>query len=347
MEAPTPITPIDLNEIKNDNINKVVKKEYNIEINDEKYKLILILENKFIYLKIYKLNDIVFIYYENRFNLKDINNILDKNSNICNNLEEVIDLIDSSYENKKLIINNNKDNIMNIIIKYPIVYKERECIIKLNKKEIEINEKFKMILNEIELIKKERDKIINDKLNNIEKLLLELKEYIIKKLEENKNIINKLKSINEKNVNNLEKNKEEMKLLKNDIFIIKYPKLKEYYKKYNFNKKINIYKLDLSGKGIGDNEMIIKDLQNIYFKELKELNLSFNNISDIKVLEKVKFEKLKVLDLSENKISDINIFEKVNFKELKKLYLSENQIENKSNSSIIEYLKSKISYFYY
>ena len=42
------------------------------------------------------------------------------------------------------------------------------------------------------------------------------------------------------------------------------------------------------------------------FKELKELYLFNNNISDIKVLEKVKFEKLEKLNLSENKISKIN-----------------------------------------
>ena len=239
------------------------------------------------------------------------------NSNICHNLEEVIDLIDSAYKNKKLIIYYNNDNIINIKMKYPIVYKERECIIKLNIKEIEIDDTFKIILNEIMLIKKEKKEIINDKLNNIEKLLLDLKDYINKKLEENKSIINKLKNINEKIMNNLEKNKEEIKLLKNEIYIIKYPEIKEYYKKNNLNKEINIYKLDLNNKGIGENGMQIKDLENIYFKELKELDLSNNNISDIKVLEKVKFEKLEILYLRENKISNINILENVNFKKLK------------------------------
>ena len=38
------------------------------------------------------------------------------------------------------------------------------------------------------------------------------------------------------------------------------------------------------------------------FKELKELYLSDNKISDIKILEKVKFEKLEVLNLSRNGI---------------------------------------------
>ena len=190
--------------------------------------MIITIDNKLIILKIYKLNNMEFINYENQFNLKDINNILYKNSNICNNLEEVLELIDSIYKNKKLIINNNKDNIMNIIIKYPIGIKEHESIIKLNKKEIGINEKFKIILNEIMIIKKDNDKIINDKLNKIEQLLIELKDNVNKKLEENKNIINKLKNINENNINNLEKNKEEINLLKKEIYIIK---------KYN-NKRI-------------------------------------------------------------------------------------------------------------
>ena len=51
-------------------------------------------------------------------------------------------------------------------------------------------------------------------------------------------------------------------------------------------------------------------LENINFKELKELKLQYNIIDDIKVLEKVKFERLKELDLKgnaidENKISSI------------------------------------------
>ena len=323
MDAPTPISLNFINQLEND--NKIIKREYNIEINNEKHKLKLTIDNKLINLKIYKINNMDFKYYENQFNLKDINNILYKNSNICNNLEEVLELIDSIYKNKKLIINNNKDNIMNIIIKYPIGIKEYESIIKLNKKEIGINEKFKIILNEIMIIKKDNDKIINDKLNNIEQLLIELKDNVNKKLEENKNIINKLKNINENNKNNLEKNKEEINLLKNEIYLIKYPEIKEFYKKYNLNiEEININKLNLGWKGIGNEE--IEDLKNIYFKELKQLYLYFNNISDINVLAKVDFKELQVLYLDYNKISDINILEKVCFKDLKVLYLYDNNI---------------------
>ena len=42
---------------------------------------------------------------------------------------------------------------------------------------------------------------------------------------------------------------------------------------------------------IGDEKF--KDLCKIEFKELKELDLYVNNMSDIRVLKKVKFEKIR------------------------------------------------------
>ena len=55
--------------------------------------------------------------------------------------------------------------------------------------------------------------------------------------------------------------------------------------------------------------LIFEDLCKIEFKELKELILNNNNITDIRPLEKVKFEKLEILDLSQNKITDIHPLE--------------------------------------
>ena len=116
MDAPTPISLEDMNQLE---VGKnIVKKEYNIEIENEQYKLIINIDNKLINLKICKLNNIEFIYYENSFNLKDINNVLYKNSNIFNNLEEVLELIDSTYKNKKLMVIHNKNNIYNNQISY-------------------------------------------------------------------------------------------------------------------------------------------------------------------------------------------------------------------------------------
>ena len=144
--------------------------------------------------------------------------------------------------------------------------------------------------------------------------------------------------------------------------------LKKFNNKYNLNiKDYKIDKLDLRWKGLGDAGL--EDLCKIEFKELKELILNNNNISDIKILERTKFKKLEILDLSQNKISDINVLEKVNFKELKQLYLgfnditdikqfetvkfdklealllNDNKIDKNKNASIISKLKTKIGNF--
>ena len=144
--------------------------------------------------------------------------------------------------------------------------------------------------------------------------------------------------------------------------------LKEFNKKYNLNiRDTKIEKLDLRWKGLGNGGL--EDLCKIEFKELKELILNNNNISDIKILSKAKFKKLEILDLSQNKISDINVFIKINFKGLKQLYLcynnisdikvferanlknleilylNDNKIDKKKNALIIQNLKSKIGNF--
>ena len=64
------------------------------------------------------------------------------------------------------------------------------------------------------------------------------------------------------------------------------------------------------------------------FKNIKILNLTNNNLSDINILEKVQLENLEKLCLDNNNISDISILEKVKFKELKELYLNGNNISN-------------------
>ena len=91
----------------------------------------------------------------------------------------------------------------------------------------------------------------------------------------------------------------------------------------------------------------ISDIKVFDFKELEKLDLSNNKISDIKILEKVDFKELKVLDLWQNNISDITVLKKANFKELEKLNLSGNNINKKGNYLILSKLKSKIPDFTY
>ena len=87
---------------------------------------------------------------------------------------------------------------------------------------------------------------------------------------------------------------------------------------------IQLKELNLSMNDISD----IKILEKFRFKKLEKLNLSWNKITDIKILEKVCFNELKELDLRENKLKDVDALEKMNFIKLEKLDLSRNNISN-------------------
>ena len=88
--------------------------------------------------------------------------------------------------------------------------------------------------------------------------------------------------------------------------------LKEFNNKYHTDiKDTKINTLYLNDRNLG-NEGLNYICKN-EFKELKELYLSCNQISDINILEKVKFDKLEILDLIENQISDRKVLEKVKF----------------------------------
>jgi len=84
------------------------------------------------------------------------------------------------------------------------------------------------------------------------------------------------------------------------------------------------------------NKININDLISDNFKELKELDLNYNNISDISVLEKAKFENLEILLLNNNELSNINSLKNFNFKKLRILMLGLNNI---SDFKILEQVK--------
>ena len=120
----------------------------------------------------------------------------------------------------------------------------------------------------------------------------------------------------------------------NDILI------NEFNQKYKLNIKENDVKLDLSRKNLGNDGL--KNLGKINFKELKELDLYGNNISDIKILNNFKLNKLEILDLGNNKIKDINNLDEINFEELKELYLNENNISEIKVFKNVKFEKLKI-----
>ena len=127
--------------------NMANKKEYLLNIKDNEYKLLINIENQFVIFKIEQLNNLSLYYYKKKYELKQINDILNIDNKI-DNFSEIIELFDKAYLNKKLSINVNNKNI-NLNIKLQISSKEYESIIILNKKEKHINDGFEIIINEL------------------------------------------------------------------------------------------------------------------------------------------------------------------------------------------------------
>ena len=100
--------------------------------------------------------------------------------------------------------------------------------------------------------------------------------------------------------------------------------------------KPDLIELDLSNNKINDLNIIIEK-DSLY--NLKKLNLSQNNITDISLLSKSKLNNLKVLNISSNKISNIDFLQlNTNFDKLETIDVSNNLI-NKLVSINIKSLK--------
>ena len=135
------------------------------------------------------------------------------------------------------------------------------------------------------------------------------------KNDNNDNKINNIMNENNININN------------NELLIKEFSE--KYYNIENKKDKLNLGRKKFGNKGL-------EDLCKIEFKDLTELILVFNSISDIRSLENFECEKLEILYLNKNKIADISVLEKVNFIKLKTLNLTDNII---SNIKVLEKVK--------
>ena len=104
-------------------------------------------------------------------------------------------------------------------------------------------------------------------------------------------------------------------------------------KKLSNRKLKNLTQLILAENNITN----IQSLTKFKLDTLEILNLNNNKIEDIKPLEKIKFFKLSYLGLMDNIISDISVLEKINLTKLTELLLSNNRIEN---IQVLEKVKS-------
>ena len=118
--------------------------------------------------------------------------------------------------------------------------------------------------------------------------------------------------VNCNKVNSMEK-KKEIKTNESSGSVLKSKSCKE-LEKYNVNSE----KIELKNKNLEEISCILE------YKNVKELDLRWNKISDLKPLEKL--EKLEVLKINFNQIEDITPL--LNLKNLKELWLHNNNIKD-------------------
>ena len=336
--------------IKSEFINYIIKMEVEVEELINKIKSKFILNYVFDYIKDTNFKVKLFIHsksYQKKLDLKlltykelflnkigfNLDNYLNSDSN-------------ENYDNFLLENKINKEEFENMV--YEILNKnEIEDINEVNRKEeynklIEINSPIFDLISKTKSFHKYSISISQEDIDKNLKV-----DYIILFNKLNKSNINytsiyysfnditKLKYLNELCI--------DFNKIKRIILDIKGKdnKIDEDYKFYfitffsNTSIQNNLSYLKIKSnvfKGITD----IYFLENVNFKELKELDLSYNKISYIKVLEKIQFVKLEKLNLDDNEISNIDILENFNFKELKELDLTYNGI---SDIKVLEKVK--------
>ena len=190
-------------------------KEYILSIDDILYKLIVLYNSKEIFFKIEKKDESLLYNYTNIYNFKDIVSILKLPLEIYNETNKIIDVIDKAYENKKLILKYdvNKINFL-IIIKLTIGFQEIECPIKVKKTYFNLDQKFNIILKELNSLKKNKKIFLDSEILELENEIKSLKESVKLEIESNLNFIKSLQLQIMKNSEQLQNNKHEIQLLK-------------------------------------------------------------------------------------------------------------------------------------
>ena len=180
--------------------------------------------------------------------------------------------------------------------------------------------------NGIELLRKKRKLLIKKK--EKEEALIKLLDIIITTYE--KHPSNYFNSIN---IDNISKQISEDKEDQIEQLIFKINALEK--KIINFlNVKLDLQlngneiKINLNGKNITNIEFDL--LSGVEFKNLEELNISNNNLTNIDSLKNFKSPKLKKIDLSFNKLNDISVFKEIseNNKNIEIINLNDNLIKN-------------------
>ena len=179
------------------------KKEYLISTKYTNYKLLIIINYQKDTIEI-KINENIFMpryIYSNLYNSKEIKSLL-KLGDIYNT-DQIIYFFDDAYSKNKICIKDEDFNIK-LVIKIPNEdNKKNESILILNKKDLNINEKFELIINEINCMKNNNIALIDKKFEEIIERLNNIESSLNEKIKDSTDNLNLLKKeIDEKILKN-------------------------------------------------------------------------------------------------------------------------------------------------
>ena len=191
-------------------------------------------------------------------------------------------------------------------------------------------------LEEIQNPKPNDIQLIKDKQKILEKNI-ELEHYLIKFLDTiliyyEKHPKNYHNSINISNISksiiNDDKQNKQNNILREKINHLEKTILHSLNVKLGVELKGDEIKINLNNRNVGNIELNL--MCQVGFENLKEINLSNNNISDIAPIKNLTTTQLQKVDLSSNKIQNINVLETVleNNKDIESIKLNNNLIKD-------------------
>jgi hypothetical protein len=104
---------------------EIQNSNYKLSLEDneeESYNLQIGIKSEFLFFKLFKSNSLTFEYYTNKYDLKEIINILYLSPSLYDSLEKVKKIIDDLFSKKKYTLKMEKDHII-LIFKIPIYFR--------------------------------------------------------------------------------------------------------------------------------------------------------------------------------------------------------------------------------
>ena len=255
-------------------------------------------------MKVCEINFIPKFNYEIKYNFNDLKVVL-KLEDKYDHLESLMNFFDEMYTKNKIKLIHEDDSVLLIINSSKDTSKDNELKLKLEKKSLNVNDKFDFIINEINNIKNNNLSLIEKRFDEIMKRLNDIES----------SINNKIKNFTG-----------DLNLLKNEFF--KSNSLK------NNNNEIQELKTEIKNL----NNLIIEK-KDIYIPNEIKTAKDEIKIDDFEIIEKDK-KKLEKKDKVDKNKKEKNI---INNKEKSINIKNEIKIENNINNKIDKKISSKKS----